>query len=142
VRSSGGDPQDFLADPGEWIWIQLLSRDGRKASEFYKRVAKYEIIGNTAADRLSDYVLASEGYARATVRTIPKDRGQVQPTWLLFVRVKSVGDAVARASGLGGKVLVEPRPEYLQGRVAVVADPTGAAIGLLEWQEGLLKGGR
>ena len=38
VKSSSGDPEDFLADPGDWIWIQLLSRDAKKASEFYRAV--------------------------------------------------------------------------------------------------------
>jgi len=142
IKSSSGDPQDFLADPGDWIWIQLLSHDARKDSEFYSEVGGYNILENTQTNRLSDYVLASEGYARATVRTIPKDRPQVQPNWLLFVRVSSVKESIARAGQLGGQVLLEPKAEYLGGRVAVVSDPTGAAIGLLEWGGDLLKGGR
>jgi uncharacterized protein len=142
VKSSAGDPEDFLAEPGDWIWIQLLSRRGREAAEFYRRIGGYEIAANTTAGRLSDYVLISKGFARATVRSIPKDRDQVRPTWLPFVRVKSVSEAVAKAKDLGGNVLVEPKPELLQGKVAVVADPTGAAVGLLEWQERLLTGER
>ena len=59
----------------------------------------------------------------------------MKPTWLPFVRVRSVGDSLARARGLGGKVLLEPSPGLLEGRVAVIADPTGAAIGLLEWND-------
>lgn len=142
VKSSSGDPQDFLPSPGDWIWIQLLSRDGRKAAEFYRELGGYEIIENTAANRLSDFVLASKGYARATVRTIPREHEKVRPTWLPFVRVLDVGESVAKAKQLGGKVLIEPKPELSEGKVAVVADPTGAAIGLLEWSEGLLKGGK
>ena len=87
-------------------------------------------------------MLASEGYARATVRTIPKERQEVVPTWLPFVRVRSVNQSVEEAKQYGGKVLVEPNPEMLEGKVAVVADPTGAAVGLLEWSNSLLKGGR
>jgi uncharacterized protein len=142
VKSSSGDPEDFRPEPGDWIWIQLMSRDARKAAEFYRNIAGYEIIENTSSNRVSDYVLASEGYARATVRSIPKERGQVQPTWLPFVRVKNVGDSVTQVTQLGGKVLAEPKPDFLEGKVAVIADPTGAAIGLLEWSDDLLKGGR
>ncbi len=142
IRSSSGDPQDFLAEPGDWIWIQLLSRDARKAAEFYRSVAGYEIVENSAGNRLSDYVLISEGYARATVRTIRSTNAQVQPTWLPFVRVSNVGESVARAKQLGGKVLIEPKPDVFDGKVAVIADPTGAAIGILEWQAGMLKGDR
>jgi predicted enzyme related to lactoylglutathione lyase len=86
-------------------------------------------------------VLVSEGYARGTVRTIPTANVQVQPTWLPFVRVKNVGESVALAKQLGGKALIEPKPEVFDGKVAVISDPTGAAIGILEWQPGMLKGG-
>jgi len=142
VKSSSGDLEDFLAEPGDWIWIQLLSRDARKAAEFYRGVGGYEIVENAAGNRTSDFVLISEGYARATVRTIPSANTKVQPTWLPFVRVKSVAESVGLAKQLGGKLLVEPKAELLDGKVAVVADPTGAAIGIMEWQPGLLKGGR
>jgi predicted enzyme related to lactoylglutathione lyase len=69
------------------------------------------------------------------VRTISSARPQVRATWLPFVRVESVAGSVAEARGLGGAVLLEPKPELFEGRVAVVADPTGAAIGLLEWSD-------
>ena len=141
VKSSSGDPEDFMADPGDWIWIQLLSRDARKAAEFYRQIAQYQVIENTTSNRLSDYVLASEGYARATVRTISASHPEVKPTWLPFVRVKKVSETVTKSKELGGKVLVEPRAEVFDGKVAVLADPTGAAIGIMEWPEGMAKGG-
>ena len=141
IKSSSGDPQDFQADPGDWVWVELLSRDGRKAAEFYRQVGGYDIIANTETNRLSDYVLTSEGYARATVRTIRTDDQRVRPTWLPFVRVQNISESVTKAKQLGGKGLIEPKPELFGGKVAVIADPTGAAIGILEWPEGLVKGG-
>ena len=141
VKSSSGDPEDLLAEPGDWIWIQLLSRDAQKAAEFYHSVAGYEAIGNTSSNRLSDFVLTSEGYARATIRTIPSANTQVQPTWLPFVRVKNVAESLVRAKQLGGKVLIEPRPELFDGKVAVIADPTGAAVGVLDWSPEMAKKG-
>ena len=142
VKSSAGDPGDFQPDPGDWIWMQLMSRNARKAAEFYRAVGDYEIIENTSSNRVSDYVLTSKGYARATVGTLPGSNEKVRPNWLPFVRVKSVGESAAKARALGGKVLIAPKPELFDGKVAVIADPTGAAIGLLEWSEELLKGAR
>jgi len=140
VKSSSGDLEDFLAEPGDWIWIQLLSRDARKAAEFYRAVSGYEIVENTKSNRVSDYVLTSEGYARGTIRTIRNPETKAQPTWLPFVRVKNLAESVALAKQLGGTVVIEPKPELLEGKVAVIADPTGAAIGILERSEGLAKG--
>lgn len=142
IKSTSGDPGDFKPDLGDWIWIQLMSRDGRKATEFYSKIAGYKVVENTSATRLSDYVLTSGGYARATVRTIPPEQEDVRPTWLAFVRVASVKEKVDQARNLGGKVLLDPKPELLDGKVAVIADPTGAAIGLMEWIDATQKGGR
>jgi uncharacterized protein len=142
VKSSSGDPQDFLPDPGDWVWIQLLSRDAQKAAEFYRAVGGYDVIENSASNQLNNYVLVSKGYARAAVRTIPGANQQMQPNWLPFVRVKNVTESVAQAKQLGGKALIEPKPDLFEGKVAMIADPTGAAIGLLEWSGELVKGGQ
>ena len=142
IKSSSGDPEDFLAEPGDWIWAQLLCRDASKAGEFYRDIAGYEVVENTTSGRLSDLVLSSKGFARATVRAIPAANREVSSGWLPFVRVKSVTESVALAKTLGGKAVLEPRADRAEGRVAVVADPTGAAIGLLEWSPDALKGVR
>lgn len=133
VKSSSGDPEDFLASRGDWIWIQLLSRNAKIAADFYREVAGYDVVENTRPGRLSDYVLTSKGYARATVRTIPSGLDKLQPAWLPFVRVTNLAESMAKIGELGGRVLITPRPDLLDGHVAVAADPTGAAIGLMDW---------
>ncbi len=133
IHAKAGDPADEAAVPGGWIWLQLLSRDAHRAATFYRSVGGYQISRNTAENRSSDYILSSEGIARATIRTIPSDKPAVQPTWLPFVRVLHLDKSVARAKQLGGKVLVSARPDLMNGKVAVIADPTGGAVGLLEW---------
>ncbi len=142
MKSSSGDPEDTQGGLGDWIWIQLLSRDGRAASEFYKSVCGYEVIENTSPNHVNDYVLVSKGYARATVRTLQTSREDAVPTWLPYVRVASVMEVVAKAKQLGGTALIDPKPSLLNGKVAVLADPTGAAFGVLEWSEDLVKGAR
>jgi predicted enzyme related to lactoylglutathione lyase len=142
MKSSSGDPEDFLAEPGDWVWIELLSRDARKAGEFYRAVAGYDVVENTTSPRPEDYVFVSEGYARAAALTMPKDRQHSDPNWLLFVRVKSLNDCITRVSELGGKVLLPADPKLFEGRLAVVTDPTGAAVGVMEWSAQSLKGGR
>ena len=41
----------------------------------------------------------------------------------------------AQAVALGGRILVEPRADRHGGQLAVVADPQGAPIGLMEWSD-------
>ena len=142
IKTSSGDPEDFLGGPGDWIWIQLLSRNAQKAGEFYSAVAGYDVVETTESERLNDYVLVSKGFARATVRNLRTESKDVNPTWLPYVRVENVQETVRKAKELGGAVLVEPKPELFNGRVAVISDPTGAAIGILNWDAELMKGGR
>ncbi len=112
----------------------ILSRDAARAGDFYAQLAPYELVDNPLSERSGSYLLVSQEYARAGLVTIPADRTDVQPAWLPFVRVESIAAATARVQQLGGKVLVAPRPDLADGKVAVLADPTGAAIGILEWQ--------
>jgi hypothetical protein len=140
IASRRGDPADFLPEPGDWIWVQLFSRDLKLAGDFYHLLGGYEVLPNS--ERPGSLVLASKGYARAAVMTLPAGAAEVKPAWLPFVRVKSVSDSVAQAKELGGQVLIAPKSDLLQGRVAVIADPTGGAIGILEWTGEPAKGGQ
>ena len=72
---------------------------------------------------------------RATVRNLPQGRDTLQPNWLPFVRVKNLQESLGLARQLGGRVVLEPKAQLLEGRVGVITDPTGAALGLMEWTE-------
>jgi predicted enzyme related to lactoylglutathione lyase len=143
MKSKSGDPEDYAAGPGDWVWIQLLSRDAQKAGEFYRKIGGYDVVANTQPDRVNDYVLVSKGYARGTVRTLVSSHPDANPTWLLFVRVEDINKTLERAKLFQGTVIIEPKPDLFDGKVAVIADPTGAAVGLLQWSpQELAKGGK
>jgi len=133
IASRRGDPPDFLPEPGDWIWVQLFTREVARASEFYRKFGDYEVLPNT--ERTNSVILTANGYARAAVMGLPADKPQVRPAWLPFVRVKHITESLQQAKTLGGQVLIAPKDDLLQGRVAVIADPTGAAIGMMEWKD-------
>lgn len=133
VRAADGDPEDYLAETGSWIWIQLLARDVRQAGNFYQRVAGYATVDNGRINGQDRLLLTRDGYARAAVMAISPQRQDVAPLWLPFIRVDNVAATIARAQQAGGAVLLQPRPDLFAGRVAVIADPAQAAIGIMEW---------
>ena len=57
----------------------------------------------------------------------------VRPNWLPTIRVADVDAMVARAVSLGGRVIMAPRADVRNATVAIIADPTGAALTLQEW---------
>ena len=133
VRSRSGDPPDFQAEVGEWNWATLFARDPVTAGKFYAEVAGYEVVPDERTERTNDFVLVSGGYARASIQPLP-DRPGAKPAWLGFVRVADVERSAARATDLGGRILRGPKEpaEGARLRIAIVADPLGAAVGLVE----------
>jgi predicted enzyme related to lactoylglutathione lyase len=133
VKSSSGDPPDFRAEPGEWIWAVYQSPDAASAAAFYQDLGNYEVVPDERVGNAESFSLQAEGYARASLVEIPAGRSELRPEWLYFVRVRDVSASVARAVELGGRVLAAPRADLLEGRLAVITDPGGAPLGLLEW---------
>lgn len=135
LASSSGDPPDFLAAPGEWIWSSLLARDPDTDAAFYQALFGYDVFDLPSDDGLEHVILSTDDYARASVNPLPSDSSRRHPHWLNFVRVVDAVGVAAKAVALGGRVLVEPRIDRHGGKVAVVADPTGAPFGLMEWSD-------
>lgn len=136
LDSSSGDPGDFLAAPGAWIWSSLIVRDPDKEAAFYQTLLGYDVFDlDDAADPGPGHlILSSDDYARASVNPLPADPRR-SPRWVHFVRVVDAADAAARAAALGGRVVVPPHVDRHGGRVALVADPAGALVGLMEWSD-------
>jgi predicted enzyme related to lactoylglutathione lyase len=132
LDSTSGDPADYRAEPGEWLWVSLYSQDGEAASRFYRSQFGYEI---TEADDTGDgpgYFLSKGGYVRAGISHLSTE-SESHPTWVGYIRVEDVGGYVTKAVGLGGEVMVGQAPAILDGNLAVVSDPTGAPIALIHW---------
>jgi len=133
LASTSGDPGDYLAEPGEWIWNALLTSNPDVAAKFYQSVFGYDVFDLPSDDGLEHVVLSSQDYARAGINSLPKDSLHRHAHWLNFVRVADTDAAAAKAVALGGRVLVEPRLDRHGGKIALLADPGGAPFGVMEW---------
>ena len=132
MHSSSGDPAEYRADAGDWTWAELFTRDLDAASQYYQTVAGYEAMPNLNPGRENSMIFASGGYSRASLSPLPAARPNARPGWLLFVRVDSLDDTVARVPGLGGRVLVPAKEIHGNSRLAIIADSVGAPIGIVE----------
>jgi uncharacterized protein len=135
LASSSGDPPDELAAPGEWLWSSLLVKNADQEAAFYHSLFAYDIFDLPSDDNSKHVILSSGDFARAGLSTLPGDSMRRHPHWLNFVRVEDAEASSAKAVQLGGRVLVEPRMDRHGGKLAVVADPGGAPVGLMEWSD-------
>lgn len=62
----------------------------------------------------------------------------VPPHWNTYINVENVDATIAKATDVGGTVVVEPMDVPDAGRMAFIQDPTGAVLGI--WQSGEAKG--
>lgn len=133
LASSSGDPEDYRAELGEWLWIGLAASDPEAESRWYASSFGYEVrAADPDAPAALRYVLESDGYARAGIGRLPPESPS-RPTWLGFVRVASVPETLARARALGARVLRESTGSGGSGDYAIVSDPLGGSVGLMQW---------
>ncbi|MGB6485588.1 MAG: VOC family protein [Steroidobacteraceae bacterium] len=137
LAAQGGDPPDYLAAPGEWIWTALFVADPKQESAFYRTLFGYQVddlsSDDSSGDKASHYVLSSDDYARVGLNALPADSVHRRAHWINFVRVTDAAGTARKAVALGGRVLVAPRIDRHGGRLAVLADPSGAVFGVMEW---------
>jgi uncharacterized protein len=109
--------------PGTFSWSELATSDPGAAKSFYTTLFAWEYEDNP--------IPGGQVYSMAT-----RDGKQVAalfgsdqpPHWNCYVTVDSADDAARRAAELGGTVIAEPFDVMELGRMAVFADPAGAAL--------------
>jgi predicted enzyme related to lactoylglutathione lyase len=135
LASTSGDPGDYLAAPGDWIWSALLAKDPDTEAAFYQTLFGYDVFDLPTDDGLQHVVLSTDDYARAGVNHFPSGAARRHPHWVNFVRVVDASASAAKAVALGGRILVEPHVDRHGSNVALIADPAGALVGLMEWSD-------
>jgi predicted enzyme related to lactoylglutathione lyase len=133
LRSNTGDPPDSLPPQGALLWRELWARDGAAMAEFYAPLGGYQIQLLDEDRGTVERRLLSGGHPRAGI--IEHDLDDLPSAWLHYVRVADLAEALDRVREGGGAILIAPTPNIRQGRVALVADPLGGAIGIAEWPE-------
>ncbi len=131
LQSSSGDPVDNEAGDGPWAWAQLFSTNPTKATAFYTDVFAYETKAITETSNDNDYLLRSQNTARASIAPLPASLPQ-RDRWVGFINVDNLKITLAKSTELGARVIYPPREQMLNGRLAIIADPNGALLGLIE----------
>jgi uncharacterized protein len=120
--------------PGSFCWIELATTDQNAAKRFYGRLFAWEASDTPIGpgEAYTIFKLGGCDVAGAyTMRAEQRSTG-MPPNWMLYVAVNSADEAAGRASALGGKICMAPFDVFDLGRMAVLQDPTGAAISV--WQ--------
>lgn len=130
-------PTRETAPAGAPCWIELMTSDPDGAREFYG-----ELFGWTSEqesdEKYGGYINFSKD-GRGVAGGMKNDGSQGMPdTWSVYLASDDARATAAAATAAGGQVLMPPMAVDPYGTMAILADPTGAAIGV--WQPGDHKG--
>ena len=132
VLSTGdGDPADTPVADGDVFWVDLFTTAPLDAASFYSGLAGYEVFPGDASWGRDRWILATENIARAGLVAVAP--GKTAPGWLPYILVDDVPGTLQRAQRAGGKIVVAPRADLLGGNLAVIADPLGGVVGIVDW---------
>lgn len=115
-------------DRGRFCWYDLMTTDPEAATKFYTKVVGW---GTQQWDGPMPYTMWMNGDSPlGGVNTLPDDarKAGAPPHWLAYIATPDVDATVARATELGGSVMVPPMDIPTAGRFAVLADPQGSVF--------------
>ena len=116
-------------------WVELKTSDQSAAKEFYGSLLGWSF-DNQLIPQGGVYSMATlRGEAVAAIAPItPDDSDAMPPRWNTYIAVDNVNATSEKIAPAGGRVVTEAFDVGVAGRMAWVADPTGAVVGL--WQAG------
>ena len=120
-------------------FVDTLTPDLEAAKRFYGAVFGWEFAGPGPMPDGPDseyHVARLRGHDVAAVGSLPA--GGPPPAWNTYVSVASADESAARAQELGATVVAGPFDAPPAGRMAVLADPSGATFSV--WEPGTRNG--
>jgi len=114
--------------PGVPCWIDTSQPDPKAAVDFYGGLFGWDLQDAMPPDAPGNYFIARlRGGDVAAIGSQPEG-GPPMATWNTYIWVDSADEAAAKVRDAGGRVLSDPFDVMNAGRMAVCADPAGAAF--------------
>lgn len=124
---------EFTGNPGTPLWFELMTQDYDASTKFYAEVFGFNPVPMTTPMDDDSFRYATNGPEDQASSGICDAKGVVPEEdgsyWRVYLGAEDCDDAVARVKELGGKLLDGPFDSPF-GRIATVADPTGASFQL------------
>lgn len=120
--------------PGTFCWFECGTTDAASAKRFYTGLFGWSAVDVPMPEDMGVYTLfrIDERDVAGLYELKGPQFENVPPHWMTYVRVEDVDESAAKAESLGGKIEAPPIDVPGVGRIAVIADPTGAHISLFK----------
>lgn len=111
-----------------WIWHELITNNPQESAEWYASVFQLQYL-----DMEDDRKLLMQGDIKiATISENPFEQARNQ--WIPVVSVSDMNDTLLKVTSWGGSIALAPNSNFGNGQLALIQDPSGAAM-LLQQKE-------
>lgn len=114
-------------------WSELMTRDVESAKSFYEKACGWQFSSMPMGE--GEYFVANrDGVPTAGIMDMTNmdNLENVPPHWFTYFAVADINEAVGVVRADGGNVMREPFRVEGIGTIAIVSDPTGAALGFIQ----------
>lgn len=126
------EPTDFH-QPGKFVWADLVSGDAKAASQFYADLFDWKVVQIDP----NYFVATNKGKKVAGIaQHSAKEHDGSHTRWLPFISNANPDQIAAFTQKNGGQVLQGPLDIDGRGRAAILSDPEGAVVGVLNTTHG------
>lgn len=125
-------PERTQYAPGTPSWVDLQTTDQPAAKQFYSELFGWTYEDTPVGDDAVYSIALLKGKQVGAIAPLGPGMEGIPPHWNSYVTVSDVDASAAQVVPAGGQVMMPPFDVMDAGRMAVVADPTGAVINL--WQ--------
>lgn len=113
-------------------WVDLVTTDVEGCRSFYQQLYGWESTDMPTPMGPSYTIFTKNGKSVAGMGPQPPDMAAAPSMWNSYVIVDDVDHVLKRVAESGGSVVMPAMDVMTQGRMAMIADPSGAVLGL--WQ--------
>ncbi len=118
---------------GAFSWSELRTDDVEKAKAFYTDVVGWTTESMSMADGGTYTIIKAGETSVGGLMAMPEEAKGAPAHWAVYVTVDDVDKRLEMATAAGGSVLMPPLDVPEVGRIASIADPSGAAICLITY---------
>jgi uncharacterized protein len=117
---------------GRFVWHELMTTHAAAARDFYATVLGWQA-QDASTPEIPYTLFSAEAALVAGLIPLPEEGKKLgaSPRWMGYVSVDGLEAAVDLAKRRGGAIYVPPTSTNI-GRIAVIADPQQAVLGLIE----------
>jgi len=119
---------------GEICWRELRTKDTGAAIEFYSKLFGWSL-EQTKVTEMDYKEIVQDGKAMGGIMAIDESWGPEPPPshWAAYIAVDNADETAAKIEANGGRVNVPTFDAPGVGRMAMVADPSGADFAIIQF---------